>query len=209
LFSLLEELEVYLRAQLSYYHTHKYGADGYMNADNFNFHHNQLGFISRLNNLVNSNDKLPFVKHHIAKYNSQFPLWAIMELFTFGMLSYFYAEMLTPDQKKLAHSVFKASVSEAKSWLYCCTNLRNVCAHSRRLYNSVFSVIPANIPQVEKRSERKLFASVMALRQLYPNKHKWNNEFLTAISVLFTEYESVIVLKHIGFPKDWEAVMRR
>ncbi|MDR1558806.1 MAG: Abi family protein [Clostridiales bacterium] len=29
LFSVLAELEVYLRARFSYYHTHKYGAEGY------------------------------------------------------------------------------------------------------------------------------------------------------------------------------------
>jgi abortive infection bacteriophage resistance protein len=209
LFSVLEELEVYLRAQLSYYHAHKYGADGYMNPANFNFHHDHLDFASRLNDLVKGNDKLLFVNHHITKYNGQFPLWVIMELFTFGMLSYFYAEMLTPDQKKLAHNVFKTSVAEAKSWLYCCTNLRNICAHSRRLYNSVFSVIPAHIPQADKSAERKLFASVMALRQLYPDAEKWNNEFLPAMSALFEEYKSVILLKHIGYPEDWESVMRK
>jgi abortive infection bacteriophage resistance protein len=208
LFSVLEELEVYLRARLSYYHAHKYGADGYMNSVNFNFHHDHLDFASRLNDLVKGNDKLLFVKHHITKYNGQFPLWVIMELFTFGMLSYFYAEMLTPDQKKLAHTVFKASVAEAKSWLYCCTNLRNICAHSRRLYNSVFSVIPANIPQVDKVAERKLFAAVMALRQLYPDADKWNSEFLPAMSALFEEYKHVVLLKHVGFPEDWEDIMK-
>ena len=209
LFSVLEELEVYLRAQLSYYHAHKYGADGYMNPANFNFHHNHLDFAARLNELVNGNDKLPFVAHHIAKYNRQFPLWVMMELFTFGMLSYFYAEMLTPDQKKIAHTVFKASVAEAKSWLYCCTNLRNICAHSRRLYNSVFSVIPANIPQVDKAAERKLFASVMAVRELYPDADKWNSEFLPALSALLDEYSEIMLLRFIGFPEDWETIMKK
>jgi abortive infection bacteriophage resistance protein len=209
LFSVLEELEVYLRVQLSYYHTGKYGADGYLNPANFNFHHNHLDFASRLNDLVNGNDKLPFVAHHIANYNRQFPLWVMMELFTFGMLSYFYAEMLTPDQKKLAHTVFKASVAEAKSWLYCCTNLRNVCAHSRRLYNGIFSVIPANIPNVDKSTERKLFASVMAVRELYPDADKWNNEFLPSLAALFDEYGDIILLRFVGFPEDWETVMRK
>ncbi|MCL2187521.1 MAG: Abi family protein [Defluviitaleaceae bacterium] len=209
LFSVLEELEVYIRAQLSYYHTHKYGADGYLNPANFNYHHNHLDFASRLNDLVNSNDKLPFVTHHATKYHRQFPLWVIMELFTFGMLSYFYAEMLTPDQKRVAHNIFKASVSEAKSWLYCCTNLRNMCAHSRRLYNSVFSVIPAKIPNVDKPAERKLFAAIMAVRELYPDTEKWNTEFMPVMSALIDEYSEAILLKHIGFPQDWETYMRK
>jgi len=209
LFSVIDELEVYLRAQLSYYHSHIYGADGYMNAANFNPRHDHLGFISRINDMVKSNDKLLFVKHHINKYGGQFPLWVIAELFTFGMLSYFYSDMITADQKALARNVFGTSVPNVKSWLYCCTNLRNLCAHSRRLYNSVFSVIPANIQNVDKTAERKLFASVMAVRELYHEAEKWNNEFMPAISALFDEYSDVVLLKFIGFPANWEDVMRK
>jgi len=209
LFPVIEELEVYLRAQFSYYHAHKYGADGYMNPVNYNFHHNHLDFVSRVNDLVKGNDKLLFVNHHITKYKGQFPVWVIMELFTFGMLSYFYAEMLTPDQKKLARTIFNTSVSNVKSWLYCCTNLRNICAHSRRLYNSVFSVIPANIPQVDNSSGRKLFAAVMAVRELYPSAEKWNTEFMPAMSALFDEYSDAVLLRSVGFPADWEDVMKK
>ena len=132
-----------------------------------------------------------------------------MELFTFGMLSYFYAEMLTPDQKAIAHTVFKTSVADAKSWLYCCTNLRNICAHSRRLYNSVFSVIPARIPNVDKSAERKLFAAIMAVRGLYPDTDKWNTEFMPAMSALLDEYSDVVLYRFIGFPEDWETIMRK
>jgi len=158
--------------------------------------------------MAKSNDKLPFVKHHINNYGGQFPLWVIAELFTFGMLSYFYADMVSSDQKALARSNFKTSVSNAKSWLYCCTNLRNVCAHSRRLYNSVFSVIPANIKGIDKTAERKLFASVMAVRGLYPDKGKWNTEFVPPLSALFDEYEDIVLLRFVGFPEKWTDIVR-
>jgi len=207
LFSVVDELEVYLRAQFSYYHSHKYGPEGYMSATSFNTRHDHLGFISRINDMVKSNDKLLFVKHHINNYAGMFPLWVIMELFTFGMLSYFYADMITADQKALAHNIFKTSVPSAKSWLYCCTNLRNICAHSRRLYNGVFSVIPANIPNMDKSAERKLFAAIMAVRALYPDIEKWNNEFMPAMSALFDEYSDIILFRHIGFPENWEDAM--
>jgi abortive infection bacteriophage resistance protein len=209
LFAVIDELEVYLRAQLSYLHTHKYGPDGYMNAVNFGARHDHLGFVSRINDAVKSNDKLPFVKHHINNYGGRFPLWVIAELFTFGMLSYFYTDMISTDQKFLARNIFNTSVQNTKSWLYCCTNLRNVCAHSRRLYNSVFSVIPANIPQVDKSAERKLFAAIMAVRELYPDTEKWNGEFMSAMSALFDEYSDIVLLRFIGFPKDWENIMKK
>ena len=49
----------------------------------------------------------------------------------------------------------------------------------------------------------------MAVRSLYPNKDKWNNEFMPAMTALFDEYADVIELRHIGFPEDWEDKMRR
>jgi len=209
IFSVVEELEVYLRAQLSYYHTHKYGSAGYLNPVNFSNRHNHEKFTERVNDLLKSNSNAAFVSHHITKYSGQFPLWALSELFTFGMLSYFYADMITADQKRLAYDVFDTTVSNAKSWLYCCTDLRNLCAHYGRLYYSIFSAAPAKLPNIDKKNERSLFAAIMALRALYPDKLKWNTEFLPAMVALFDEYADVIELRHIGFPVNWEDLIQK
>jgi len=57
LFSMLEELEVYLRAQISYYHTHKYGSDGYLDPANFNSKHNNKQFKRRISDMLRNNSK--------------------------------------------------------------------------------------------------------------------------------------------------------
>jgi len=207
IFSVIEELEVFLRAQLSYYHTHKYGTDGYMNPKNFNSRHNHVKFVERIAELLKSNSNTAFVKHHMNKYNGQLPLWVMSELFTFGMLSYFYADMITIDQKHIARNIFNTSVANAKSWLYCCTDLRNICAHYGRLYYTIFSVVPAK--SVDAKAKRSLYAVITALRTLYPDRNKWNNEFLLAMNALFDEYADVIELRHIGFPESWENELRR
>lgn len=209
IFSAIEELEVYLRAQLSYYHSHKYGADGYLNPINFNSRHNHVKFTEQIGALLSGNSKVAFVKHHMTNYGGQFPLWVLSELFTFGMLSYFYADLLTADQKSIAYGAFQTTVPNSKSWLYCCTDLRNLCAHYGRLYYRVFSAVPAKLPYVSKQNENSLFAAIMALRELYPNSGKWNSEVITSLSALFGEYGNVIELRHIGFPANWESVMRK
>lgn len=53
-----------------------------------------------------NNSKALFVKHHLTKYNGEFPIWVIVELFTLGMTSRFYADMITADKKKLAKSLY-------------------------------------------------------------------------------------------------------
>jgi abortive infection bacteriophage resistance protein len=86
----------------------------------------------------------------IENYGGQFPVWVITELFTFGMLSYFYGDLPTPDQKQIAKDVFGAIPKNLVSWLRCCTDLRNICAHYGRLYFRIFTAIPANLPGLNK-----------------------------------------------------------
>jgi len=209
LFTMLEELEVYLRAHLSYFHTHKYGSDGYLNPVNFNSKHNNTQFTKRINDLIRSNSKAAFVKHHMTAYGGKFPLWAISELFTFGMLSYFFADMITADQKHIAFNSFNTTVVKMKSWLRCCTDLRNFCAHYSRLYYRVFPAVPVSLPYVDPTNENSIFAAIMALRALYHNAAKWNGVFMPSILTAFYEHRNVIKNEHIGFPDDWVTILRK
>ena len=66
--------------------------------------------------------------------------WVICELFTFGMLyATFYNDLTTADKKEFAGAQYKEMVS----WLRCCTDLRNVCAHYGRLYFRIFTAMPS------------------------------------------------------------------
>ena len=129
LFAAIEETEVFLRASFSYFHAHKYGAIGYEAPSNFNNRHDHEKFIRKLNAEIRNNQNVLFVKHHQECYDGRFPLWVAMELFTFGMLSYFYADLHMHDQKALATELFDSIPKKVISWLRCCTDLRNICAH--------------------------------------------------------------------------------
>ena len=73
------------------------------------------------------------------KYDGHFPLWVAVELFSFGMLSRFYSDMKTEDKKQLARRLYGTVPKNVSSWLRCCTDLRNICAHYGRLYYRIFS----------------------------------------------------------------------
>lgn len=145
LFSAIEEIELYLRTQLAYYHAHKYGADGYMLGTNYNAKHKHELFIDKVSNETSHNCATPFVEHHLKKYAGRFPIWVLVELFSFGMLSHFYADLVMSDQKQLARSLYQTTPYNLRSWLRCCTDLRNICAHYGRLYYQVFPAIPATV----------------------------------------------------------------
>jgi abortive infection bacteriophage resistance protein len=209
LFSAIEEIEVCAKAQIAYYHAHKYGADGYLDANNYNSSHSHGKFIAHIEKEKQNNGTAPFVRHHNQKYAGLFPIWVIMEIFTFGMLSKFYADLLLPDQKHLAKSLFGSVPGNVKSWLRCCTDLRNICAHYGRLYYRIFSAIPAGFANASADSKRRLFGAILAAKELYPDKRKWDAEVLSEITALTEQYAQVVQLKHIGFPPDWEKTLRK
>ena len=208
LFSAVEEVEIFLRSRFAYYHAHKYGATGYLDSGNYSGKHNAEKFNATLQREIENNKKVLFVKHHLEKYDGVFPIWAIVELFTFGTLSYFYADLTTQDKKQLADELYQTTPKNLTSWLRCCTDLRNICAHYGRLYYRIFPAIPAGLA-LHEAAKRRLWGAVLVLKSLYPNAPKWNNEVLPSIHALFDEYAEDINLYHLAFPEDWLEQLRK
>lgn len=202
LFAALEEIEIYLRSRFTYFHVHKYGEEGYTDASNYSPQHRAEKFRENLDREIENNKQSLFVKHHLEQYDGHFPLWAAIELFSFGMLSRFYSDMKTPDRKQLAHELYRSIPKNIGSWLRCCTDLRNICAHYGRLYFRTFPAIPAYVNAGSGELNR-LWGAVLALYELYPYKEKWNTEHYPKLEALFEEYRDHIDLKHIGFPENW------
>ncbi|MDO5725221.1 MAG: Abi family protein [Tissierellia bacterium] len=207
IYNAIEVIEISLRSRLSYLHAHKYGPLGYLNAENFNKRHNFVKFHKNIKTEINRNKEVSFVKHHLKKYGGQFPIWVIIELFSFGMISYFYSDLKTQDQKLIAKE-FGVNYGDLKSWLRCLTDLRNICAHYGRLYYKTFSASPANI-DLSENEKRRLWGLFLVLKNIYPDTEKWNIEFLPNLENLFMKYENYIDLYHIAFPKDWLSQLQK
>lgn len=208
LFSAIEEIEVFLRAQLAYFHAHKYGAEGYTVPANFSKAHNSDKFNANLQREINNNRTVLFVKHHIEQYDSHFPIWVIIELFSFGMLSRFYSDLQLCDRKSLAKEIYQSIPKNVQSWLRCCTDLRNICAHYGRLYYRIFPAYPAGF-DVTPAQRCRLWGAVLSVRALYPDAQKWNGEVLPALEAVFEEYKDAIDLYHMSFPKDWVRQLKK
>ncbi len=207
LFGYIEEIELYLRTQISYEMAHKYGALGYLNPDNFSKEHNDEKFRGHLERCIEDNRRSLVVKHHKEKYDGQFPFWVIIEFFSMGMLSYYYADLKMADQKHLARVMYGTNSICLKSWLRCITDLRNMCAHSARLYAWIFTSVPRVDKNTDYQPDRKLFSQIMVLRELYPVKSRWNSKVGAEIAALVDEYSDDISLRHIGFPENWRELL--
>lgn len=208
LFSALEEVEISLRSRFAYYHAHKYGPIGYLDASNYSVRHNHEKFMEQIQREIDSNRKVLFVKHHLEQYEGVFPIWVISELFTFGMLSRFYSDLPLEDQKHLSKGTYSTTPNTIRSWLRCCSDLRNICAHYGRLYYRIFSAIPSGVAG-DPEKLRRLWGAIHALRGLYLDSEKWNTEVLPAISALIEEYSDVVELYRLAFPPEWERLLRK
>ena len=96
---------IYTRS-IAYYFSHKYGALGYLDPNNFNSKHDVDKFEKHCSDMIEQNKAKPFVKHHINEYDSKFPLWVLVELMSLGELSFFYSDMISADRKAIAKETF-------------------------------------------------------------------------------------------------------
>jgi len=124
------------------------------------------------------------------------------------MLSRFFADLHTKDQKTLAKKLFGLNPKTLASWLHCCTDLRNNCAHHDRLYYRIFPSFPAGLPELEVNDRQRIFGMLLVLKELYPDKAGWNIEVFEHIQSILMEYQPDIELQHIGFPQDWRKMLK-
>lgn len=201
--SAIEPIEILLRTKLAYYHSHEYGAEGYMSPDNFDRADLHNTFNLQLQEKIRNNASALFVSHHINRYEGHFPIWVAVELFSIGMLSKFYANMKLEDRKSVA-KIFNTGPDHLKSWLICITYLRNLCAHYMRLYFNKIVKIP-KLPRngLYFTCSRRVYDIIYVMKYLYLNDEKWKNSFVSSLEALINQYNEYIKLKYIGFPDNW------
>lgn len=208
LLGILEEIEILLRAKIAYYHAHQYGSLGYLNSSNYNTHHNHEVFSENFEKLIHKNKENLFVKHHINNKSGEFPIWVAVELFPFGMLSRFYADMHSKDKRLIATENFDIGSEQLESWLLCLSTLRNRCAHFMRLYYYNLNKWPKNTRSSDYQLRNTIFDYIYIMKYFYTSADKWRTH-TTNIHALLDEHEEYIELRHIGFPENWEEYLSK
>ena len=200
---MIEEIELFLRTQLAYYSAHTHGALGYLEEKHYNSRHNHERFIQSIDAAIKNNKNTLVVKHHDNEYSGKLLIWAIVDFFSIGNLSYFYSDLLVEGKKYIAKELFNTSYPFLDSWMKCITVLRNRCAHYSRLYYSLFTDMPKIPPGVVYMCSGRVFDQILMLKFLYARKYKWDTSFVLSLETLISEYQDSIYLYHIGFPGNW------
>jgi len=207
LFVEVEKVEVNLRCRLSNYFCEKYGVFGYEDINNFSIPPEIFAiFFEEIQKEIARNSRAPFVKNFQDNYiDGKIPLYALVELLSFGTLSKFYKNMKNED-KKAVSAMFGVGYTYFESWIESMAYVRNVCAHYGRLYNNKLVKTPKMYKQYNEVGNSRVFATLLTLKHILPNDRHWN-DFVQTVELLIEKYPSVN-LRLIGFPQDWTEYLR-
>jgi len=210
LYPQIEHIEIVLRSRISTYFCEKYGVLGYTDKDNFSISDNDFEIFSEeLQREVARNARKPYIKNFQTGYiGGQIPLYALVEVISFGTLSKFYKNMKNEDKKAIS-SQYGINFIYFQSWLENLSYIRNICAHYGRLYYVKMTKIPRLYKPYIKEgiSNVRFFATLLVIKHLMQNQKQWHN-FIQTLELLIREYPCVR-LNYIGFPKNWTDMLKR
>ena len=160
-----------------------------------------------INEEIERNKKSPFVKNFQDTYKEgKIPMYALVELFSFGMLSKFYKNMKNADEKAIA-KIYGVGYTYLESWFEHIAFVRNICAHYGRIYNVKLAKTPELYKQYNEQniSNNRIFATLLCLKRIIPNDKHWD-EFINSIDILFNKYTHVNI-GFMGFPDNWKELL--
>jgi len=207
LLQVLEVIEIAFRTHISYEIAHKLGPLGYKEKENFNDEKFHTELMDELNKMIKKSYRSElFIQHHFKKYGGQIPIWAVIEVTSFGFLSKFYKNLKADLKKHIAETYYKIPYIYIESWLYALSHVRNICAHFGRLYNKKLTLRPKLFKDVLKQIDNQyIFADIYVIERLLTKTE--GLRFITDLGALIDEYEEYIQFQHIGFPENWKELL--
>lgn len=208
IFPKVEKIEINIRCRIANCFAEKYGVLGYLDENNFVDKKYHRAFLEDIEQEIRRNSKAPFVRNFRDNYiGGKLPIYALVEVFSFGTLSKFYKNMNNKDKKEIAKT-FGVGYKYVESWLESISYVRNICAHYGRLYNAKLSKTPILYKEYTQAGigNNRIYAVLLCMKNLLKNDLHWNL-FLDKIELLFDKYECVQI-KTMGFPDNWKDILQ-
>lgn len=206
-FAEIETIEVNVRCRVANYFAENYGVLGYLDASNFISKEYYEIFLNDIDEEIGRNAKAPFVKNFRENYkDGMLPIYALVEIFSFGTLSKFYKNMKNVDKKEIAKT-FGIGYTYLESWLESIAYVRNICAHYGRLYNAKLTKTPRLYDEYRDIGIRnnRMFGVLLCMKHILKNNSHWNI-YVDQIEMLIDKYENVNI-RTMGFPQNWKELL--
>jgi abortive infection bacteriophage resistance protein len=178
---------------------------------------------SALEAWIEQHDKLlarskeDFMKHFRTTYDPPVPLWICIEVWDFGLLSYYFSGLRQVDRQALATELGIPRNVLLSSWLRTISHLRNISAHHSRLWNRSLT----DNPKPPGRDEVKLLwhlagprnahsrdrvYGALAVTQYILQALRFSDEWKKSLISLIDSFPTcpgVATTGAMGFPENW------
>ncbi len=160
-----------------------------------------------------------FIKHNFDNHEGEVPVWAIVEVLSFGTLSKTIKNLKTGTDS--AYSILaanyrytskkgnlvKPSQKMFTSWVQGVSILRNMCAHNSRIYNRTIHTAPEILEDdkvTPSPAHNGLYQILLSMKYLRSSDVEWML-FVAELDKIIQKNISVVSLTAMNFPTDWKA----
>ena len=167
--------------------------------------------------IARSNDV--FIKHNFDNHEGEVPVWAVVEVLSFGTLSKIIKNLKTGTGS--TYSILASNyqytskkgnlVTPSKkmfsSWVQAVSVLRNMCAHNSRIYNRTIHTTPEilNADKVTPApAHNGLYQILLAMKYLRSSDEEWML-FVNELDKLLQNNGGVLSFTAMNMPTDWKS----
>lgn len=166
--------------------------------------------------IARSNDV--FIKHNFDNHDGEVPVWAAVEVLSFGTLSKIIKNLKTGigssysilaanyRYRSKKGNLVNPSQKMFASWVQGVSVLRNMCAHNSRIYNRTIHTAP-EILDVDKitppPTHNGLYQILLAMKYLRSSDQEWTI-FADEFDKLIQKNSGVICPTAMNLPTDWK-----
>ncbi len=227
LFKYLLVIENNLKSIMSYQLSKKYGyrERDYLKAKNFTSEPSRQAQLNDLLKKMKRQIRVNGAQHtatvHYASNYGYIPLWILVKVLSFGIVSELYQVLKPEDQKEIAN-IYEVTPSTMITYLPILANYRNLCAHEDILYENktqkaIDDTVYHQLLRIKKVDEEyvqgknDLFALIIIMKQLLLQED-FKNMVLELDHVIETlDYnlhtiQITEVLNRMGFPVNWKDI---
>ena len=223
-FKYLLVIENNLKSIFSYQLSKKYGykEKDYLKNDNFTTAPEKQAQLNDLLRKMKRQIRVNGTQHsatqHYASNYGYIPLWILVKVLSFGIISELFQVLKPEDQKEIAN-VFGVDIDTLIVYLPILANYRNLCAHEDILYENktqkaIDDTVYHQLLKIEKvedeyaKGKYDLFALVIIMKQLLETEafKNMSYEIENVIETLNYNLHTIKidkVLDRMGFPLNW------
>lgn len=205
----IERIEVSVRTAWAYHMAHVHGSHCHLQHDLFKPSWRYASYRQKLVSEV-ARSQETFIRHLRTVYDEPLPpIWALVEVMTFGQLSQWYANTRQRQDRNAVARQYGIDERVLVSLLHHLTTIRNMCAHHARLWNREVTVLP-KLPSVgpgdllaslsgnaDRRVYNTLVMMLHLMNEVSPGHH-WKSRL---VGLLETHRIDPAAM---GFPPDWQ-----